>query len=135
MSRVTVTQRGRASALDGMLDTVVVTRPNPATSTTDPDTGVVTPGFTAIYTGPCKVQQSAPASGSTDVGEAAVFINPLQLHVPVTATTALIAPDDLATITVAVMDPSLAGKTFKMRGQAHKSFGTARRIPMIEVTG
>jgi len=116
-----------------MLDAVVVTRQTGAT--TDTDTGVVTPVASTIYTGKAKIQQSAPASGATEVGEAAIYLNQLQLHVPVTATTALIQPDDIATITTCVLDAGLVGKVFHLRGPAHKSFATARRFPMVETVG
>jgi hypothetical protein len=104
-------------------------------SSTDTDTGVVTPTYSTVYSGKCKVQQSTPASGPTDSGEAAVYVSQLQLHVPVNATTALIAPDDLATITACPLDSGLVGKAFHLRAPAHKSFATARRFPMIEISG
>jgi hypothetical protein len=116
-----------------MIDACAVTRQTG--SSTDTDTGVVTPTYSTIYTGKCKVQQSTPASGPTEVGEAAVFVSQLQLHVPVNATTALIAPDDLATITASSLDSGLVGKVFHLRAPAHKSFATARRFPMVEVVG
>ncbi len=133
MSRVTITERGRVSALAGMIDSCTVQ--HLTGSSTDQETGVITPTYSVIYSGVCKVQQSSPASSPTDVGEAAVFVGQLQLHLPVTATTALVAPDDLVTITACVLDASLVNKTFRLRGPAHKSFATARRFPMVEVTG
>ena len=133
MSAASITLRGRAAALALMQDAVTVAR---ATGTsTDTDTGVVTPTYTTIYTGVAKVQQSTPASGPTESGEAAIYLNQLQLHVPVTATTALIQPDDVATITACVLDAGLVGKVFALRAPAHKSFATARRFPMVEAVG
>jgi hypothetical protein len=137
MSRQSVTLRGRAAAESGMTDACTVRRI--ASSSTDPETAVVTPTYTTIYpvsgTGVCKVQQSAPAGGPTDVGEAAVYIGQLTLHLPVSDDTAAVRPDDLVTITACVLDASLVGKTFRLRGPAHKSFATARRFPMVEVSG
>lgn len=131
MSASSVLLRGRAAAEALMQDAVIVKR---GTSSTDSETGVITPAWTTIYAGPCKVQQAAPATSPSDVGEAAVFVGQLQLHVPVNATTAGIHPDDLAEITACVLDPSLVGATFRVRGPAHKSFATARRFPLVEAT-
>jgi hypothetical protein len=133
MSAYTATLRARAAAEALMIDTVMVTRQTGAT--TDTDTGVVTPIYSTVYTGKCKVQQSSPASGTTEVGEAAVFLNQLQLHLPVTTTTALVAPDDIGTLTTCVLDAGLVGKAFHLRAPLHKSFATARRFPMVEVVG
>lgn len=133
MSAPDLIRRGRVAAEALMIDAVVVTRQTGVS--TDTDTGVVTPTYSTIYSGKAKVQQSTPASGPTEVGEAAVFVSQLQLHVPVTTTTALIAPDDVATITACVLDAGLVGKVFALRAPAHKSFATARRFPMIETVG
>jgi hypothetical protein len=131
MSAVTVTLRGRAKADADMRDTCTVTRPGPPT--TDPESGVITPAYITIYAGKCKVQQSAPASAPTTVGEAEVFVGQLTLDLP----TAVIgvAPDDLVTVTASVLDPDLVGKKFHLRAPSHKTYLTARRFPMIEVSG
>lgn len=140
MSATSITLRGRQKALELMLDSCTVK--HLTGSSTDQDTGVVTPTYSTVYSGtgpggggPCKVQQSSPATAPTDLGEAAVFVGQLTLHLPVTAGTAAVAPDDLVTITACALDSSLVGKTFRLRGPAHKSFATARRFPMVEVTG
>jgi hypothetical protein len=104
-------------------------------SSTDTDTGVVTPTYSTVYSGKAKIQQSSPATTPTDVGQAAVFVGQLTLHLPVNATTALVAPDDLVTVTACALDASLVGQTFRLRGPAHKSFATARRFPLVEVDG
>lgn len=104
-------------------------------SAADPETGVITPTRSVIYSGKCKLQQSAPATAPTTIGEAEIFVGQLTLHLPVTAVTALVAPDDRATMTTCVLDASLVGKEFKLRGPAHKSFATARRFPLVEVSG
>lgn len=125
--------RGRRAAERLMVDTCTVVRVTAAT--TDPDTGVIAPPtYSTIYSGACKIQQTAPATGSTVAGQADVLIGQLQLHLPVTTTTGNVAPNDLVTITACAFDPSLVGKTFALRGPAHKSYATARRLPMIEVT-
>lgn len=133
MSAASITLRGRAAAERDMLDACKVERLTG--SVADPETGVITPTRSVIYSGKCKLQQSAPSTAPTTVGEAGVFVGQLTLHLPVTDTTALVAPDDLVTITTCVQDASLVGKVFKLRGPAHKSFATARRFPLVEVSG
>jgi hypothetical protein len=137
MSASSAIARGRAAALSLMQDACTVQRRSG--STVDTETGVIVPTLTTIYpvtgTGRCKVQQSAPVGNPSEVGEAAVFVGQLTLHLPVTDDTAAVQPDDLVTITACVLDASLVGKTFKLRGPAHKSYATARRFPMVEVSG
>jgi hypothetical protein len=133
MSASTLIARGRAAALNLMQDACTVR--HRSGSSVDPETGVITPTLAVGYSGPCKIQQSAPAGNPSEVGEAAVFVGQLTLHLPVTDDTAAVQPDDLVTITACVLDASLVGKTFKLRGPAHKSYATARRFPMVEVSG
>lgn len=133
MSATSLTLRGRAAAEAKMLDAVTVQRPNPATDTTDPDTGVFVPGFTSIYTGKAKIQQQAASASPTPLGEAQVFIAQVEVHLPISATG--IRADDLVTVTASVLDADLVGRKFKVRGTAHKSYLTARRLAVIEVTG
>jgi hypothetical protein len=140
VSGSSIALRGRQKALELMQDSCTVQ--HLTGSSTDQETGVITPTYSTVYSGtgpggggPCKIQQSAPAANPTDVGEAAVFVGQLTLHLPVTTTTALVAPDDLVTVTACVLDASLVGKTFRLRGPAHKSYATARRFPLIEVSG
>jgi hypothetical protein len=132
MSAASITLRGRAAAEALMLDAVTVQH---QTGTTESAAGVVTPTYATVYAGKAKIQQATPAPAPTDVGQAAVFVGTLQLHLPVTVATAAVAPDDLVTVTSCVLDASLAGKTFRLRGPAHKSYATARRFPMVEVSG
>ena len=133
MSAASALLRGRALALSLMVDTCTVTRLDPATTTTDPDTGVVTKGFTTIYSGPCKVQRVPRASRTqpVSVGEAEVILSRLELHVPTSAVGIL--ADDIATITASTFDADLVGKVFHVRELAHKSWETARRYGVEEV--
>lgn len=102
---------------------------------TNTDTGVVTPTYTQTYSGKCKVQRSsggaAPAS-PTEVGQASLLVGPLELHVPVTVTG--VVADDLVTITSSALDTALAGRTYRVRSVMEKTFLTARRLSLIEVT-
>jgi hypothetical protein len=133
VSASTLIARGRAAALSLMQDQCTVQ--HRSGSSVDPETGVITPTQAIVYTGPCKIQQSVPVANPSEIGEAAVFVGQLTLHLPVTDATAAVLPDDLVTVTSCALDASLVGKTFRLRGPAHKSFATARRFPMTEVSG
>lgn len=132
MTRASVLARGRTAALAGMVDTCRITR---VTGTvTDPDTGVVTPGYTTIYEGVCRVQQrSASDARPADAGEAYLVLLRLELQLPNSATG--IAVGDTATITASVNDADLVDREFRVRELAHKSEATARRLGVEEVTG
>jgi hypothetical protein len=132
MSATSITLRGRAAAEALMLDAVTVQH---QTGSSEDAAGNITPTWSTVYSGKAKIQQLAPATTPTDVGQAAVFTGQLQLHLPVTDATAGVSPDDLVTVTACVLDTSLAGKTFRLRGPVHKSYLTARRFPMLEVSG
>ena len=133
MSATSAILRGRTAALALMLDTVTVTRL--ASSVTDTETGVVTPTFSTIYTGPGKIQRTPRASRvqPASVGEAEIFLSRLELHVPITATG--ISVDDIATVTASPLDPDLVGKAFHIRELAVKTLQTARRFGIELVAG
>jgi hypothetical protein len=131
MSAATVLARGRAAAQALMVDACTIQRVT--SSPADPDTGQITYTYSTVYTGQCKVQQAAPASGPAEVGEAEIFESILTLHLPATVTG--LQPDDKVTVTASAHDPDLVGRVFHLRGLAHKSFATAHRYPLIEVTG
>jgi hypothetical protein len=114
-----------------MVDTVTITRVTG--STTDTDTGVVAPTTATVYTGRAKIQQSeVPTGEPRNLGEASVLVVRLELHLPVSATGLLI--DDVATVTASVLDPDLVGKRLVIRFVARKTFLTARRCDVTEVT-
>lgn len=95
--------------------------------------GNVVPVYTSKYAGKCKVQQrtGVGVGQPQNVGEAAEFVSRLELHVPVSVTG--VVPDDLVTITVS-LDADLVGRTFFIRELSHKTFLSARRFGLIEVT-
>jgi hypothetical protein len=129
MSATSAITRGRVAAEALMLDACTVTRVG--SSSTDPETGVITPTLTTVYTGKCKVQQAAVPSGSpTDIGEASVQLLQLQVHLPVSAVG--VQADDTITVTASALDPELVGRVFVVRGTAHKSYLTARRLAVQE---
>jgi hypothetical protein len=131
MSATSVLLRGRLAAEALMLDAVTIKRTT--SSSTDQDTGVVTPTTSTLYTGKAKVHQAGASASPTVLGEAEVFVAQVEVHVPISVTG--IQPDDLVTVTASALDADLVGKTYRVRGIASKSFLTARRLSVIGVNG
>jgi hypothetical protein len=122
--------RGRLAAESLMQDACTIRRKTGGT--TDPETGSITPVWTVIYTGKCKIQQVARLARPNDVGEAYKVLDLIEVHVPVAATG--FVPDDVATVDASALDPDLAGRQLIVRGLIHKTFLTARRLLCQEVT-
>ena len=122
--------RAQTAARALMVDTGRVRRKTG--ESTDSDTGVITPTYSVIYAGPCKVQQRAAIARPEVIGEAGVFVSRLELHVPVSVTG--IQSDDLFDLTAAAHDQDLLGRVWHVRELAHKTFASARRYSMVEVT-
>jgi hypothetical protein len=121
MSAASVLARAQAAAVALMVDTCTIRRL--ASTSTDAETGVITATYTTIYSGACRVQQRSTAQARPhDLGEAAVFVAPLELHLPVTVIG--VASDDLVNITASVHDPDLPGRSWHIRELAHKSFAS-----------
>ena len=116
-----------------MVDACRVERPGELV--TDPDTGAVTPGYTAVYVGACKVQSAAGVSsvGTPDAGEHSWTVQQLQVHVPVSA--GPFFPDDIVTMLASAHSPHLVGRSFRVTGLAAKSWATAQRLIVEEVVG
>lgn len=130
MSASTATRRGRVAAERDMLDACTIRRRTG--ETTDGETGVVTPTYTQLYAGKCKVQRQAATASPTDVGQATVLIGHVEVHVPTSVTT--VAADDQVTITASALDGALVGRVYTVRAVPEKTFQTARRLAVIEVT-
>jgi hypothetical protein len=130
MSATTAVLAGRRAAEALMVDACTIQRVT-GTSTND-TTGVVTPTYSMIYAGKCRVQQIVPVSKPADIGQAQVWLQRLELQVPISVTG--IASDDLVTITASLLDAELAGRTFRVRELGHKTHLTARRVQLEEQT-
>lgn len=108
--------------------TCVIERPGP--DVTDPDTGVVTPSMTTIFTGPCRVRYPYVRPEAVDVaGQQLAKVRGF-LSVPVEGTSGVQA-DDQATITMGDLDPG-AVIVARIQSPATQTHMTARRFP-IEV--
>lgn len=131
MSRQITLARGRTASEQGMVDSCTVT--SGGTITTDDLTGATTvTGGSTVYTGKCKIQQGAGAQ-RTDAGEVVQVLLGLQVHLPV-AGSENVTRGAVVTITAAVNDTALVNRTFRVRELAFKSFATARRLGVEEIT-
>ncbi len=99
---------------------------------TDPETGIVTPTYSTIYTGRCRVQQQQAQARPETPGEAYVLMVRREVHVPM-AVTGLRAGDEVL-MTASAADPDLPGRTFLIRELFAKSHATARRLGVEEQT-
>lgn len=132
MSATSAVLRGRAAAERLMLDTCSIKRLSG--QVTDRETGVITSTYASVYAGKCKVQQQTRGGipRPEDVGEAQVYLSRIEVHVPMSVTG--IAADDIVTITASALDVDLVNRVFHIREIDHKTFLTARRLSVEEVT-
>ena len=114
-----------------MVDTCLVERMTG--DTTDPDTGVVTPAWSTVYTGPCRVQERGgyPRDVTTAPDQPQLAL-PRELQLPVDTSTAVQA-GDRCTITASVNDAGLVGTKMWLRGRPAKTEATARRFTLEEI--
>lgn len=103
-------------------------------TSTDQTTGVRTPTYLTLYTGPCRIQQSLAQAAQHDTGEDYVLLLRLEVQLPTVGTEGVKVNDEI-TVTAAVNDADLVGRVFLVRDLFHKSEATARRVGVIERTG
>jgi len=130
VSAVNATQRGRAAAELLMVDACAVHRPGELF--TDFDTGVVSPGMALVYEGVCKVQQTIAQSSNPSAGGHSFTVQDARVDLPVLAGPFLVG--DVVTITSSVLDAQLVSRRFRVVELFHKSFATAQRIRVEEIT-
>lgn len=128
-----VLAQGRAAAESLMVDTCTIRRRTGVT--TNDLSGVTTPTYAPVYTGPCRVQVSGTgAMGQrTDVGETSQVILRVELQLPVATSTGVQRADEV-TLTTSANDPDLLGRTWLVHDLAHKTHATSRRLQLEEVT-
>jgi hypothetical protein len=130
MSRATVLARGRLADEAGMVDACTIRRhtgDGPAGAD-----GSVTPTYTTLYAGQCRVQQVTTEPTPADVGEDRKLLVRLIVQLPISVT-GLQASDEI-TITAAAHDADLVGRVFLVNGLHHKTHATSRRVGVIERT-
>lgn len=129
MSVETVLARGRAAAERLMTDACVIRRKTG--ETTDPNSGVITPVYTTVYSGKCRVQQPNAQARMAEAGEAHILLLRLEVHLPVSVVGVQVA-DEVDVTTSA--DADLGTRVFLVHDLAHKTHATARRIGIEERT-
>ena len=121
---------GRAVAERLMTDTCTVQRQT--SSSMSETTLVVTPVYSTLYTGKCRVREETAGDLSIDVGQRAGSVRSYTVSVPMSAIA--FAPDDLVTITASGLDDAQPAVTLRVLGVTHGSQITARRFRCQEVT-
>lgn len=135
MSRAALLARARIAAERGMVDTCRIRRRTG--STTDRTTGEITATYLDPdpYTGPCRVQQASATAGDAQVGEATVLVVGRVLQLPVVASAAVRADDEVTFPAVAASsDPALLSKQFTVKAEFGKTDASSRRLGIEEVT-
>jgi hypothetical protein len=130
VSRDVLLGRARAAALRGMADTCTIRRRTGAGSVGAD--GKVTPAYTTLYTGQCRVQQVTAEPTPADPGEDRELLVRLTVQLPISVT-GLQAADEI-TVTASENDPDLVGRVFLVNGLHHKTHATSRRVGVIERT-
>ena len=134
MSIESVTAVGRLAAEGRMVDACTITRAGTGDTTFDPNTGTYTDAAdSTIYTGRCEVQVSDGLNAQTTEAGGQV-VTDLRVTVKVPMSVEGVAVDDVVTITASELDPDLVGKTYRVLGTFAKSFATARRLQVEEVS-
>lgn len=129
MSRETALAAGRAFLIASLVDACTIKHPTGLSTNTT--TGVVTPTYATVYTGPCKLKGADSASGQDIAGAHLAVLSP-EIHVPIEVVG--VVEGDLVTITASAFDAENVGRVFRVNGPQRKSFATARRLQCTEVT-
>ena len=132
MSALGAVLRGRRRAEALMRDVCTI---RPVTGhATDPDTGVVTPTLgAAVYTGKCKLQAQRPFPSTPDAGEHLWTVGPLYLHLPIVGSEQVATGHEV--VITASVDPANVGRIFRVKSGDRKTYGTAFRVLVEEVSG
>lgn len=135
MSAVSAILRGRSFAMSLMIDTVTIKRLSG--QVTNLQTGTVVDTYTTLYTGMGRIQrvrgQRLGSAHPAIVAGAQLYQQPLAVHVPVTVTGIIL--QDIVTVTNSILDPDLNGRQFWVQVLPPKSYTTAHRYGLQEVTG
>lgn len=122
--------RFQAEAESLMRDTCLVRE---VTGTvTNPD-ATVTPTYSTVYEGQCKIQSRQPYPSTPNAGEHNWTLVTMELHLPVAGSGSVVT-DQLVDI-LSATDPANVGRQFRVRSGDRKTFQTAARFLVEEVTG
>lgn len=101
-------------------------------NTTGPD-GVVTPTYSTVYEGKCRIQSRRPYPSEPDAGEHQWTEVPVEIHLPVSGSDG-VGTGQLVEIQTSV-DPLNVGRKFRVRSGDRKAFQSALRLLVEEITG
>lgn len=121
---------GRIAAESLMVDTCIIDRPGEPV--TDPESGAVTPSYTLVHEGKCKIQQTIAQSASPEAGGAVFTVQDSRLDVPVGV--GPVETGDRVRIVSAVLNPALVGNVYRIVETFEKSWQTAQRVRVEELT-
>ncbi len=124
-------RRGQRQAEALMIDACTI---RPITGhTTDPNTAVVTPTLGApVYSGRCKIQTQKPFPSTPDAGEHLWTVGPLYLHLPIIGSEQVKTGHEV--LITASLDPANVGRIFRIKSGDRKTYATAFRPLVEEVT-
>jgi hypothetical protein len=122
--------RGRAAAEALMVDECELS--TPGVQVTDPNTGNVTNTATAVYSVKCKFQQTQTQAASPEAGGHQFTAQGTQLQLPVSA--GPVAVGQTVRCTASKYTPALVGNVYRVVEIFEKSFMTAQRVRVEEIT-
>lgn len=123
-----VLSRARRMAERLMVDQCIIRRQTGPV--TDPVTAKVSPAYSTIYTGQCKVQSSASRVQEATSAEHQFAAIRSEVHLPMTA--GPVQTNDYVTITASLLSPPMVGMEMRVTGVQPKSFETVQRV-LVEV--
>lgn len=116
-----------------MTDTVTVTRVTGPPGPVDPETGERTPAPTeTVYAGAGKLQTYEPHESARKSGEHIFIEQRYHLHLPIGASKVLVG--DSIEVATSGTDPQLTGRVYRVAGEHAKTWATARRLLLDEIT-
>jgi len=136
VSAISALLRGRMAAESLMVDACTVHRPGEPE--TDPTTGKVTVSKTMIYGpdstggGKCKIQQTIAQASGKDSAEHRFTVQEARWDTPVGSGPFMV--NDIVTMTSSGLDPHMPGRVYRVTELFHKTFATAQRCRLEEVT-
>lgn len=122
---------GRRLADSMMVDACTITRTTGAGAQSE-TTGRITPTTSTVYTGPCQVRMPQNAAETPEVGNRTATVQQAIVKVPVAVVE--VAIGDVVTVVSSAHDAELVGRTFRVGALHHKTFSTARKLVVDEIT-
>ena len=136
MSSASAVAQGRVAAEAEMADTFAAYSPN---GTTTAGSGKKSPAFTSQGSTSGKVQGSS--SQKSDTATRTVSVGGVErpvlsggLHIPISATIPAVGWEYVCTAVGALSDPSLLNRRYRVVDVPAKTYATARRLDVVQVS-